>query len=122
METLSKAQGMGLRAEWRSQALCAEITESEPTLANSWDDEDRVGSFVARRACRRCPVATQCLFDAIIDPTSNGWRGGYFFVNGTLNAEDNRRLQGEYGIKARPRQRRREVAEGSEEELIAAEG
>lgn len=111
---------MGLRAEWRSKARCAEMTEVEPALANSWDDEDRVGSYTARRACRRCPVATQCLFDAIIDPESNGWRGGYFFVNGTLSAEDNRRLQGEYGIKARPRQRRRAVQ--PEEELVEVEG
>lgn len=46
--------------------------------------------------------------DALADPHSEGYRNGFFFMNGTLSAQDNRLLQDTYGVKAKPKQKKRE--------------
>lgn len=98
----------GLHAEWRKKSACLTEAEKEPQLANAFTDESRQGYFTAKRICRKCPVKIECLMDALGDKEAIGYRAGFFFMDGTLSAQDNRLLQEQYGVKAKPRQKKRE--------------
>lgn len=64
------------RAEWMPEAACA----NDPDVDPEWFypmDHDRVALAAARDVCWSCPVALECLDDALKTRDAWGVRGGY---------------------------------------------
>jgi len=62
--------------EWIYDAAC---TAHDPRL---WDVDNSHGWLEAITICRSCPVAQQCLDDALGDPTADGVYAGVVLEHG----------------------------------------
>lgn len=64
------------RPAWLDDAACA---SHDPRL---WDVDNSPGWLEAITICRSCPVAQQCLDDALGDPTADGVYAGVVLDRG----------------------------------------
>lgn len=83
-----------MSGNWHEHALCAQIG------GDWWFPEKGDSVLPAKRVCANCPVATQCLGEAMSDPSTVGVWGG----TTTRERMKMRRRQGLPGIQqGRPR-------------------
>lgn len=66
-----KIAPVGARYDWRTEGLC---TSRDPEI---WSRKSQVD--LAQAYCRACPVAAECLRDALGEPECEQWtvRGGF---------------------------------------------
>jgi len=92
-----------LNAPWRDEGTCKDNYGNDEFAPDAWVSEFSISFDQERKACRECKVRMECLVDALMDPDSEGLRGGFYFEQGKLSREDARDLWNELKLKAKVR-------------------
>lgn len=96
-------------ASWREKGLCFSQTSVPP---GAWTDPGTPFAEKIKDICQReCKVRDMCLRDAADDKQSEGWRAGFFFDGGTLDDDDRKRANIDFGVKAKGRRKKKDEPE-----------
>lgn len=94
-----------LRAPWRDQAACVNYSRDSETPGDFTDEYKADSLERGRELCRTCPVALECLTDALADAKAGGkpqgLRGGFYFVMGGLDEESQNMVTKVYRTKSK---------------------
>jgi len=87
---------------WERKSQCATEEMKNPRMVGSWLERTGPRADAAYNVCvSKCPVRTECLVAALAEKDAEGFRGGFFFENGTVWRPDFDLILRQFGIRAR---------------------
>lgn len=96
-----------LKADWRNRMACGELLfegskEALKLVEYSTKDYALDEHDQFRQVCAMCPVSDWCVADALADRSSQGIRGGFYFIMGGLDQESREMVKKQYNVNAKP--------------------
>lgn len=93
--------------DWKADADCTLAAEDMPEHASAWITDNTEENKIAKIVCESCPVRKMCITDAVLDPYSEGIRGGFLFHGGRLLSSDREKVKREFPtLEPRVRQKK----------------
>lgn len=86
-----------MKAPWRDEAACLSTAMDVDGFESAWITEDHPARAEAAGICMNdCEVRNTCLLTALLDPTAEGMRGGFWFTRGALTRKDRNKFKREF--------------------------